>query len=225
MSSNTCNRLLQKYSDRYKDAVNHVFLKRVADSTADEAFEKWLIQDFHFVVAYLKFLSIVLSRVPSDASPETAEGLTKGFLSALGEISKEALFFRDQASSMNIKLGYTDDSLGETFRKYIDYLIKVANESSFPEVLITLWAVEKVYLDSWSYAAELVPLNRPNKYDRFIKHWANADFAKFVGWLETIANDATPEITPEIEDAFRTVVEFEVQCWDTALGTKDMASR
>lgn len=52
-----------------------------------------------------------------------------------------------------------------------------------------------------------MPLNRTNKYERFIKHWANAEFEAFVGWLEKIANEVTPETTPEIENVFKTVVE------------------
>ncbi|KAI8908688.1 hypothetical protein DFJ77DRAFT_472969 [Powellomyces hirtus] len=211
--------LLTRNADAYSLATHHAFLSKVAHSTADRAFERWLTQDFHFVVAYLKFLSTVLARVPTHvATSAAAEPLVKGFVDAIESIAQEARFFRDRAATMNIELTYTAESMTPTTQTYLAFLDTVAREGTWAETLVALWAVEKVYLDSWTFAAEAMPLNRPNKYDRFIRHWANAEFARFVTWLETIANDATgPLLAPGVEKVFQTVVHLEIAFWDAAL--------
>ncbi|KAI9101826.1 hypothetical protein DFS34DRAFT_611679 [Phlyctochytrium arcticum] len=228
MTASTCDSLLQQHTDRLKAATQHEFLKRVAEGGADKAFSRWLIQDFHFVNGYIQFLGIILGRISADAPVETAEGLTTGFLTALIGMTKEALFFRDQAKLMGIELGYTEESFEDPYRKYITYLHKLGREGTLAEVLVAFWAVEKVYLDSWVYASEHIPLTGPNTYGHFIKHWANPEFSKFVSWLADIANEAAPAVTPEMTEIVRFVIEIEVECWEYAMdrqGGEQRASR
>lgn len=80
------------------------------------------------------------------------QGLVNGFLTAIENISKEAQFFRETSASMGISLQYTDDSIGTTTKKYIEFLMNVANEGSWSEALITLWAVEKVHFCYFMFA-------------------------------------------------------------------------
>ncbi|KAI9005341.1 hypothetical protein BC832DRAFT_485853 [Gaertneriomyces semiglobifer] len=225
-SSDVCHQLLERHAALYKEAVTHPFLSAVANGTADKAFERWLTQDFHFLLTYIQFLSNVVARVPRDADPAAREELIKGMLVAIQSMCREALFFRDQAESLGIDLDYGAEVVSPITQQYQRFLSQIASEAAWAEVLVVTWAVERVYLDSWSFAAERVALRRPNKYQIFISNWANKDFAKFVQWLEDIANAAASEVSPEIERLFKEVVQLEIGFWNAAVGqeTSEMTS-
>ncbi|KAJ3281437.1 hypothetical protein HK104_011472 [Borealophlyctis nickersoniae] len=221
MSSTVCTDLLTSNAESYKSAVTHRFLKRVAEQTATKSFETWLSQDLHFVLGYLKVLALVLSRLPAEGNADRLESDIFALTTALSSISDEASFFRAQAAAHNIPLSYTAGSIGPVTKKYVDYLTKLATEGSFGEVLVAVWAAEKIYLDSWTYAAESTPLNRQNKYQKFINHWTKPEFAAFVAWLEGFTNDATGSVKPEFERVFQTVIQLEIEFWDAAIAAEE----
>ncbi|KAJ3040291.1 hypothetical protein HDV00_011171 [Rhizophlyctis rosea] len=217
MAPAVCSELLAKHAAAYKEAVNHQFLVQVAEQTADKSFEAWLSQDLHFVLGYIKIVSLTLARVPRDADPKKAESDAAGFARAIGSMCEEFAFFREQAAHHNIQLHYTDDSVGPVTRRYIDYLTKLANEGTYAELLMGVWAAERIYLDSWSYAGEKTPLNKPNKWQTFINHWTEPDFVKFVTWLEGLADEAAGEVTEKVEKVFQTIIQLEVDFWSAAV--------
>ncbi|KAI8822251.1 uncharacterized protein EV422DRAFT_526199 [Fimicolochytrium jonesii] len=244
--------LLATHADQYKKATNHLFLASVAharttrktvaaeegsvDVRVDDAFARWLTQDFHFVNAYLKFLSGVLARVPTECGEDSAEALTEGFLKAIGNISAEALFFRTAGAPLGITLDYTHATLHPTTARYLSFLERIVSSASWPAALVALWAVERVYLDSWTYASERMPLMNAKelKYAHFVRHWANAEFRGFVEWLEEIADAAVvrafeggvemkEKLEAEIDAVFKEVVELEIAFWDMALESASVA--
>ncbi|KAJ3020863.1 hypothetical protein HKX48_000093 [Thoreauomyces humboldtii] len=218
--------LLAEHAEAYRLATQHPFLHHVANNNADKAFERWLTQELHFIIGYIRFLTTVLSRVSAEAPAGEAEGIIKGLLATIEGMTKEAQFFLERGSAMAITFGYTDDTMNAVTRRYLAFLTGVAEDSSWAETLVTMWIVEKVYLDSWTYAAEIQPLSLPNKYERFIKHWANAEFAALVSWLEGLACQAAPKVSPEVNDVFKTVLTLELEFWDAALSEgNDEASR
>ncbi|KAJ3151524.1 hypothetical protein HDU89_001967 [Geranomyces variabilis] len=219
-------RLLNSHAESYAVATRHEFLSRVATAgeAGDVAFDRWLAQDFHFVVAYLKFISVVLARAPAENLGDRTEPIVAGFLTAIENISKEAHFFRSAAAEMSIPLSYSASSLTPSTARYIAFLDRVASESTWAEALLVLWAVERVYLDSWTFAAESMPLKK-GKYERFVRHWANAEFAEFVQWLEGLADaEVRGALTPKMNELFKNVVELEIAFWDSAVaeGAKDI---
>ncbi|KAJ3148345.1 hypothetical protein HDU86_007454 [Geranomyces michiganensis] len=226
--ASTTARLLQAHATPYAAATRHHFLSRVASAgeAGDVAFDRWLGQDFHFVVAYLKFIAALLARAPAENLGDRAQPIITGFLTAIENISKEAQFFRSAAGEMCIPLSYSASSLTPTTARYIEFLDRVASEATWAEALLVLWAVERVYLDSWTFAAEAMPLKK-GKYERFVRHWANAEFAAFVQWLEEIADaELRGALTPEMDELFKNVVELEIAFWDSAVaeGAKDLSA-
>ncbi|KAJ3185544.1 hypothetical protein HDU87_000167 [Geranomyces variabilis] len=219
-------RLVDAHALSYTAATRHEFLSRVAAAgeAGDVAFDRWLAEDFHFVVAYLKFISILLARAPTENLGDRTEPIVAGFLTAIENISKEAQFFRSAAAEMRIPLSYSSSSLTPSTARYLAFLDRVATESTWPEALLVLWAVERIYLDSWTFAAESMPLKK-GKYERFVRHWANAEFAEFVQWLEDLADaELRGKLTPKMDELFKTVVELEIAFWDSAVaeGAKEM---
>ena len=67
-----------------------------------------------------------------------------GFATAIGSMTEEFAFFREQAKIHDIPLTYTDDTIGPVTRRYIDYLTKLATEGSYAELLTGVWAAERV---------------------------------------------------------------------------------
>ncbi|KAJ3055295.1 hypothetical protein HK097_010952 [Rhizophlyctis rosea] len=221
MAPSITNELLARNAAAYKQAVNHRFLKGVAEQTANESFQAWLSQDLHFVLGYIKILSLTLARVPKEAKPGKAESDLVGFATAIGSITEEFAFFREQAKIHDIPLTYTDDTIGPVTRRYIEYLTKLATEGSYAELLTGVWAAERIYLDSWSYAAESTPLNKTNKWQKFINHWTKPDFVAFVNWLEGLTDEAAGEVSEKVDNVFKAIIQLEVEFWDAAVAAEE----
>jgi thiaminase len=186
--------LLRGHEQAWLRATRHPFLERVREGTLPEdAFVAWLVQDRLFVGDLLCFQARLLARAPRRAQ----RMLAAGALALVDELA----WFDEQGKRLGLDL--EAERLPPT-RAYGALLERLEGEP-FEAALTALWALERVYLDAWSFAA---PAASP--YDAFVEHWTTPEFRAYVDELEVFAD-------PLHGDAVAAVLEAEVAFWETAL--------
>jgi thiaminase/transcriptional activator TenA len=185
-----------RHEEAWLRATRHPFLAQVREGTLPEdAFAVWLVQDYLFVSDLLRFQARLLAVAPREAQAVLAGGAVA--------LVDELAWFEGHAERLRLDLGA--ERLPAT-RAYAELLARLETAES-GTALTALWALERVYLDSWSFAA---PAAEP--YDEFVAHWTTPEFHAYVGALEAAADAAGGR-----EDEFLAVVEAEEAFWDTAL--------
>jgi thiaminase/transcriptional activator TenA len=194
--------LPQRCPDLWLRATRHEFLEAVRDGTVPEAaFHRWLTQDYRFVALLLRFQARLLAR-----SPRPAQAVLAGGAVALVD---ELAWFEAKAAERGLDLAEPELPATTAYARLLERL----DAAEFPVALTGLWALERVYLDAWTYAAPGAPA-----YREYVEHWTVPAFAAYVAGLEQAADAALKDV-PEPADLdafFRQVVEAEVQFWDMA---------
>ncbi len=194
-----------RHATAWSHATRHPFLEAVRDGTLTEsAFEAWLVQDYRFVSDLLAFQGRLLAR-----APRRAQAVLAGGAMALVE---ELAWFEEQADAHRLDL--TTPPRPETSAYSV--LLNKLDEADVAVALTALWAIERVYLDAWSFAAPGAP-----PHQMFIAHWTTPQFATYVGELEQAADAvATRPAEPDAEAAFMAVLDAESHFWAMALKDK-----
>ncbi|GIJ43709.1 aminopyrimidine aminohydrolase [Virgisporangium aliadipatigenens] len=182
-------------------ATRHPFLAAVAAGTVPEAaFRTWLVQDYLFVGDLLRFQSRLLAR-----APRAAQAILVAGAAALVD---ELAWFEKVAVEEGLDLSATRLPATAAY----DRLLTGLDGVPVPEALTALWALERVYLDAWSFAA---PGAEP--YRDFVAHWTTPEFAAYVTELATVADEALAGADRgAAEPHFVAVVEAEIAFWDMA---------
>ncbi len=181
-------------------ATRHPFLAGVRDGTiSGAAFDTWLGQDRLFVGDLLWFQARLLARAPRDARQVLVDGCA-ALVAELG-------WFEEMARQRGVDL--TGEALPGT-AGYRQLLERLDGEPA-PVALTALWAVERVYLDAWTYASPGAP-----QFEPFVAHWTVPEFADYVAALAGAA-DAHPAAPGQAESTVRDVLRAECRFWDTAL--------
>ena len=188
-----------RHPDRWARATRHPFLAAVRDgSLPGSAFNTWLAQDYGFVGDLLRFQSRLLARAPRVAQPVLVSGA-----SALVD---ELAWFERRAAETSISLTAPPLPAAVVYADLLDDL----DRAEVPLALAMLWAIERTYLDAWSFAAPGDPA-----YRAFVDRWTDPAFTTYVDALAAAADAARPA-GPDLDDRFRQVVEAEIGFWDMA---------
>ena len=148
----------------WQEATTAAFLDAIGDGTLPpEAFNLWLVQDYHFADALTSFQGIAAAKTPRQ--------LRKPLIAGLSALDAELDWFEAQASARGLQL---NAPMHEVCRRYCDFLIQAAYREPYPVLLAILFGVEATYLAAWS---RLSP-NGP--YAEFIDRWSNPRFADYV---------------------------------------------
>lgn len=89
-------------------------------------------------------------------------------------------------------------------------LLERLDHADFAVAIASLWAIERVYLDAWSYAAPGAP-----QYREFLEHWTTPEFGGYVAALEAVADASGGQDGP-VSAVVAEVLEAEVRFWDLA---------
>jgi thiaminase len=187
--------LLRGHEQAWLRATRHPFLERVREGTlAEEAFVAWLVQDKFFVGDLLCFQARLLARAPRRAQRVLAAG-------ALALV-EELAWFDEQGEQFGLDL---DAKRLPATRAYRSLLERLEGEP-FAAAITALWALERVYLEAWSFADPAAP-----PYNAFVEHWTSPEFRAYVEELEVFAD-------PSHGDVVAAVLDAEAAFWETALG-------
>jgi thiaminase/transcriptional activator TenA len=192
----TVDQSLHRHADLWTRAVRHRFLDAVRDgSLSDAAFDTWLTQDHHFVEDLLWFQARLLARAPAPARRVLADGV----LALVDELA----WFEKVSRQRRLALG--GDRLPAA--QHAGELLRRLDDSPVPTALLGLWAIERAYLDAWSYAAPGAPDLRP-----YVEHWTTPEFEAYVDALGRLS-DASP---PDTDEIVADVAVMERTFWDMA---------
>ncbi|KAI1143510.1 heme oxygenase-like protein [Hypoxylon sp. FL0543] len=203
-------------TDLYERATRSHFLSLAGQGQlAVEDLNQWLSQDRLYAQAYIRFIGGLISRVqlPTKVDDQgTSKTLQWRILSllqtALSGITRELQFFEENAKKYGLDLeapgpvaeggNLSNKSAGfapnKVTQDYIDLFDSFSAqpqgklEKTLLDGLVVLWATEKVYLDSWTYAKEQASENADTKGDldggalrkEFIPNWTSEQFQAFV---------------------------------------------
>lgn len=180
--------------------AHHPFIREAADGTLDPAaFDRWLVEDHHFVVGFRRFLARLVEIAPDEQARDLLAG-------AQTPLHAELDLFRAEAFKRGLDL---DTEPSPTTLGYTSYLL-AAPADGWPVALAVLYGAEKAYFDAWSVVRARAESSSP--YWSFIDNWSSAAFGAWVDDLARLVDALPPD--PAVERALERVVRFELRFWD-----------
>lgn len=190
-------------TDLWPSITTHPFVVAAADGTLpEEAFDRWIVADHHFVVGFRRFLGRLLELAPD----EPARDLLAGGLAAL---TPELELFRSAATGkgLDLQVEPSPTTLGYTA------FVQAAPADGFDVGLAVLFGAELAYLDAWTAVRQQAMQTSP--YWSFIDNWSSEGFRGYVEQIGvTLDRLAGDEAGADARRAFRRVVRFELRFWD-----------
>jgi thiaminase/transcriptional activator TenA len=170
------------------------FLDAVGDGTLpQEAFHRWLVQDYLFVKGFTRFAALTAAQ-----TPRPAQSVLIGGLAAL---DAELAWFEEHARDRDLELETVAHPI---CRRYVDFLVASAY-SQPPEILLAIfYGVEVAYTVAWGRLAARGP------YAEFIERWTSPEFTAYVAELMGIADEHSH---PGQQAAFNEVMRHEREFW------------
>ncbi|PSR70568.1 hypothetical protein PHLCEN_2v13539 [Hermanssonia centrifuga] len=218
----------------YSSATEHDFL--VAAGTGQlskDLVSLYLSQDRLYAAhAYPRFIGQLLAAIPFsslhaiDSVQELHNRRILNILSySLQNVVREVGFFGEVAAKHGLKLdGWRER---KATRDYTATMAAVGSSGSLDDGLIFLWAMEKVYLDSWKHVRSLLGTSTETSpttavIQEFVDNWTNPEFERFVNNLGDLVNslDIKPdsEAYSRAEEIWARVVELEKDFWPSGEG-------
>ncbi|MFC7007529.1 TenA family protein [Halalkalicoccus salilacus] len=203
--------LRERSEPDWTGATTHAFVEKLGAGTlADEAFARYLVQDYAFVETLVSLVGYGVGQAPTmDAKAELA-----AFLGAI--TTDEDEYFRRSFEALSVpESTWTDPEMNETTAGFRDLLLRAAHEGGYAETLAVLVPVEWVYLE-WATAVEEPP--QQFYLAEWIEIHATPAFESTVEWLRSELDDRGPELAADrqkgIERLFRRAVALEVAFFD-----------
>ncbi|NEP00156.1 MAG: TenA family transcriptional regulator [Symploca sp. SIO2E9] len=200
----TCNQLLHKHTQVWREATVHPFLEQCKLGTIQpEQFNTWLLQDYLFVVDFTRMVGRLLA-----VAPLQHFDVIVGGLSALQE---ELNWFEAKAAERSLAL---DAHKQLTCQIYCDFMYSLAT-MPYPVQATAFWAIEFAYNQGWQ-----LPGTMPEPYAEFAFRWGNPSFTEYVQLLEQQADqvlqNTSVTIGHQAEEAFLKVAKLEKDFWQMA---------
>jgi thiaminase/transcriptional activator TenA len=200
----------------WSQATRHAFTEElVAGTLADEAYRRYLIQDYVFIETLVTVLGHVVALAPG----MPAKKRWAGFLAAI--TSEENDYF---LRSFDV-LGVPESERGSApllppIQAFADLMLDAARSGAYEEVLAVIVLAEWVYL-TWAQAA-----SKPYPGRFYLSEWIelrdNPAFEDIVGWMRSELDRVGPKLSTDrqavVAERFRGLVELEVEFFDAAYG-------
>ncbi|OHB81011.1 MAG: TenA family transcriptional regulator [Planctomycetes bacterium RBG_16_64_10] len=178
----------------WREATEAPFLAAIrAGLLPNEAFHRWLVQDYLFVKGATTFLAVAIAKTPRPAQ--------KVLISGLAALDMELDWFEEKASKRGFDLNAPPHP---TCRRYVDFLVASAYTQPFEVLLGMLYGVEVTYLCGWS------ALEPTGPYAEFIDRWSNDQFAQYVRRLLDLCRQ---HVHAGQQELFNEVLRHEHEFW------------
>ncbi|MEA1932039.1 MAG: TenA family protein [Euryarchaeota archaeon] len=198
----------------WTEATTHRFTDELGAGTLnDEAFRRYLVQDYAFVGTLVSVFGHAVGQAPSMA----AKRRLIEFLDVITDDEND--FFERSFDAIDVPAAErTDPEPTETTAAMIDLLEAAANRGGYAETLAVLVPAEWIYL-TWA-TAEADDRPAAFYFDEWIDLHANPGFVSFVEWLRGQLDDVGPTLSPRqqqrVARLFKRTVELEVTFFDAA---------
>jgi thiaminase/transcriptional activator TenA len=194
--------LLDRQRDRWSEMACHPFIVAAADgSLPQDAFDRWLVEDHHFVVGFRRFLARLVELAPDERARDVLAG-------GLAALQSELELFRFEASDRGLDLA---GEPGPTTLGYTSYLL-ASTADGWPTAVTVLYGAEKAYFDAWSTVRDATDI-ASSPYRRFVENWSSPAFG---AWVDDVAA-LVDELPSADHTTFERVVRFEIRFWDAVL--------
>ncbi|KAK7908141.1 hypothetical protein PG985_015444 [Apiospora marii] len=224
-------------AEMYKKATQCRFLELAGQGRLPkESLSQWLSQDRLYAQAYCRFIGGLISRVQLPVSSATEASRTTPFRillmlqTAMIGVTTELQFFEKTAAEYQLNLaameGGQEFEANEVTKGCIDLFDSFTAEAgkgrSLLQGLVMLWALEKVYLDAWTFAKQQTPagdaLDGGALRNKFIPNWAGDHFRAFVDQiqecLDVFASEAGASDVDQVAmDAWKEMLILEEGFW------------
>ena len=202
----------------------HPFITGVGDGTLPEdKFKYYVLQDYVYLIDYSRVLALASARAPDldtmswfaellDETLNTEMELHRTYCGEFG-ITREEL---DATRPAPTTVGYTS------------YLLTVAHQGSFPELVASLLPCQWGY---WEIGEHLARHGRPENaplYSQWIDMYASEEFAQLAQTVREMADrlgqTAGPAELAAMDKAYLTSLRFEHRFWEMAYTLEDWAA-
>jgi thiaminase/transcriptional activator TenA len=195
--------------------LEHPMVEQLGEGTLDEApFVYWVKQDYVYLIEYSRMFAHGAAGAPDlDRMGTFAELLDE-------TINTEMDLHRSYAAEFDIseaELEATEPS--PTTRAYTDFLVRVAAEGSFGDLVAALLPC------MWGFnvtGRRLADRGKPDhqQYADWIEMYAGEEFTELAEWCKGLMNDVAAESTEDELDRYRdlfvTSSRYEYMFWDAA---------
>jgi thiaminase (transcriptional activator TenA) len=206
--------LWQKNTDLYKKIITHPFNQQLAQgSLSSSAFQHYMIQDAHYLVAYGRALAVCAAKA-FDASD----------VIQFAEAAKLAIVFeRELHDSFLAKFQISQAEFEATpltlaCHHYTSFLTATAWSESYPVVLASLLPCFWIYAE---VGRDIVAQSVPNNpYQAWIDTYAGEEFhsavREVVATIDRVAARCDADTLAKMHAAYRRGAELEWLFWDSA---------
>ncbi|KAI0072927.1 heme oxygenase-like protein [Panus rudis PR-1116 ss-1] len=211
-------------------ATEHDFLTSAGKGTLSPSLLSiYLSQDRLYAAhAYPKFIGHLLASIPFSSlhplnSPQEKfhRKVVEVLTGSLTNVLRETAFFESVARKYGLQLeGWRER---KATRDYTAEMIRIGATGRLEDGLVFLWAMEKVYLDAWTYVkdtrATQSSASGPTSeaIAELSENWSNPEFVAFVDELANLVNqlDIKPgsETCTRAEEIWGRVIELEEAFW------------
>ena len=196
--------------------LSHPFITGVGDGSLPvEIFKHYVKQDYVYLIDYARVLALASAKSPDLETMGWFAGLLDETLNAEMDLHRRYC----------AEFGITQQELeatepAPTTVAYTSFLLKVAYQGTFPELVASLLPCQWGY---WEIGAHLAALGEPENaplYGQWIRMYASPQFAELAEFIRSLANrvavkPAAGQIAA-MEEAYLTSLRFELAFWDMA---------
>ncbi len=193
--------------------VTHPFVVEMGEGVLPvEKFRRYWLQDYLFIRDLVTVVALAIAKAPDfDAARRLS-----GFLSAL-LTGEDDLFQRGFRALGVTRQEVVGAAPLPAYRAYSDYLVRLAHEGDFDDILTAICCAEWTYAD---WASRLVAAGkRPQQptYREWTDIHAARELQEFVTWMRGVLDRAaTPERRQRLQRVFADVLRYEVLFWEMA---------
>lgn len=193
----------------WDQAVAHSFPRELLAGTLPlDKFQRYFLQDYVFLRHFVGLLALAVAKAPDFATARRLASFLVGVLEG-----EEGLFRRAFQAWGWPPERYERPTPLPTARAMGDFMVRVAYDGSFADILTVLVTTESVYLD---WASRPAAKTQPQLYREWTLIHSNDEFRQFVQWLEATL-DATPLTERDrtrVAELFETTLRYELAFWE-----------
>ncbi len=199
-----------------KAILEHPFVRGIQDGSLDvEKFKHFIRQDYLYLIDYARVFAIASARAPDLAT------VTKYAELLNGTLTWEMSLHRKYCASFGItEADLESTKAAPTTEAYTNFLLRVANIGSFPELVAALLPCFWGYSDIGLHlAAKGKPAGAP-LYAQWIDMYASPELKALADWMrayvDRLAEGAGADERARMEAAYVACSRYEYAFWDMA---------
>lgn len=193
--------------------LEHPTVRGIAAGDLDEQrFRAWLVQDYLFLLDYVRLFALAAARAPD------LDALTKLVGLAHSTLHDELALHRSYAAQFGIAEAELEVApKSRTCAAYTDFLLRTAATADFAETVAALlpcmWGYSEI-----GRALAAAGLPAEPRYRQWVETYADPAFAELAGWcaalLDRVTDGAGEATRQRCEGAFVASLEHELAFWD-----------